>query len=152
MAKLLDSGGLRLIPANDWWAGAARLAFPFLGVAAIPASPQNVEPVPTLSMQAVVLGPAPSSEALGQQGPSTYNEAPRPVTDQVVLAFNDNLGPHPDVGYSMRRADVLVPNSESGKQALNLTPGYTVLSLGILAFLLWATWLLVREDRPRKNP
>lgn len=152
ISEVLESGGLRLIPADDWWSGAARLAYPFLGIATLPVSPQAGEQVPTLSMQAVVFGPAPSSDALGQQGPSTYNELPRPVTDQVVLAFNDNLGSHRDVGYSMRRADVLIPDAEGGKQSLNPTPGYTVLSLGIIAFLLWATWLLVRGDRPGRSP
>jgi osmoprotectant transport system permease protein len=148
-AALADQDKIELISAADWWRGAARLSLPFLRIATIPENtygPNIQEAITTLAMQATVVGPAPSASALGDQGPSTYSYELKPITDQAVLAFNENLGSHPDVGRYLRPATVLTPQFQRIERALNRTPGFTVLSLGIFAFLCWAIWLLVRKE------
>ena len=149
VADALQGADVGLIPAVEWWVGAARVGLPFLRLATIPGVAYGNTPVSTLAMQATVVGPAPSDDVLGDQGPSTYSEAQRPVTDQVVLALNEALGPHPAVGHYLRPAAILTPQVGRIERALNRTPGYTVLSLGIIAFLVWAVWLLVRPGEQR---
>ena len=146
VANALRGGDIELIPAVEWWVGAARVGLPFLRIATIPGPVYGKAPVSTLAMQATVIGPAPSDDVLGEQGPSTYSEVQKPVTDQVVLAFNEALGPHPAVAHYLRPSAVLTPQVSRVVRALNRTPGYTVLSLGIIAFLVWAGWLLMRPD------
>lgn len=154
-AALLEAPEVRLIDANSWWQGATRLAYPFLQPAIIPANtypPGQRTAVNTLAMQATVAGQGPSAEPIGIAGPSSYVGKASPITDAVVLAFNRALGPHPDISPLLESAAVLRPHVEPDHQVLNQTPAYTVFSLGILAFLGWALWLLIRPDkRPDKE-
>jgi hypothetical protein len=117
----------------------------------IPRSTYGTEAVPTLAMQATLVGPAPPDTVLGAQGPSTYSDDLWPVTDQAVLTFNQDLGPHPDVGRYLRPAAALTPQVGRVERALNRTPGYTVLSLGIFLFLAWAGWLLARPAKAERG-
>jgi osmoprotectant transport system permease protein len=141
---LEGAAGVDLVPAVDWWSGAVRAGLPFLRIATIPESAYDRDQVETLAMQATVIGPAPTASVLGDQGPSTFSDEPRPVTDQAVLAFNENLGPHADVARYLRPSAALAPQVGRVERALNRTPGFTVLSLGIVAFLAWAGWLFTR--------
>ncbi len=142
---------LRLVDATDWWEGAARLELPFLRVATLtPESyPWLAAPVRTLAMQTTLVGPTPPPvSVLGRQGPSSYSAALFPLSDAEVLAINEALGPHPDVGPHLRRAAALTPGLASLPSALNPQPGHAVLLVAIVAFLGFAGWLLVRP-RPR---
>lgn len=145
-AALAGDPSLRLVPASAWWQGAARPGQPYLRAAIIPAGayPTDGTPVETLAMQSVVVGPAPPSAILGHQGPVTYTEAPRPITDATVRAFNENLGDNPDVNPLLRPSAALQPRPDPAMQPLNRTPAYTVFSLLIMAFIGWAIWLLTR--------
>ncbi len=150
IAKLLQPDAqVKLIAADRWWVGSARLALPFLAKARITADvyAATSEPVETLAMQATVAGPSPPASIIGRQGPSSYSEDVYPVTDSVVLAFNEHLGTHPDIGPHLRRAAALTPEQRRGVARLNPTPGQTVLSLAIILYLFWCGWLFVR---PRK--
>ncbi|HKK31131.1 MAG TPA: glycine betaine ABC transporter substrate-binding protein, partial [Alphaproteobacteria bacterium] len=143
--------GVKLLDADDWWIGAARLALPFLQRARIGGNVYEgmSEPVDVLAMQATVVGPAPPTFIVGRQGPSSYSEDVRPVTDSVVLEFNDNLGPHPDIGPHLPRAAALTPDLRRAEPTLNLQPGHTVLSVGILFYLIWCLWLFLRSGPAR---
>lgn len=140
---------VRLVPASRWWVGSARLAMPFLSTARITAQtyPSLEAPVETLAMQATVVGPSLPSTVIGRQGPSSYSEDVYPVTDAMVRAFNRNLGSHPDIGPHLKPAAALTPDKRRGGQRLNPTPGQTLLSFGIVAYLCWCVWLLVRPAR-----
>ena len=151
LARLLQPDApVKLIDADRWWIGSARLALPFLAKARITADiyPSIGEPVATLAMQATVAGPSPPTSIIGRQGPSSYSEDVYPVTDSVVLAFNKHLGTHPDIGPHLRRAAALTPEQRRGAARLNPTPGQTMLSLAIILYLCWCGWLFVR---PRKT-
>jgi glycine betaine/choline ABC-type transport system substrate-binding protein len=146
---LAEDLSLRLVPASAWWGGAIRLTQPYPRPAIIPAGAYAAlrSPVETLSMQAVVIGPAPSGPVIGQQGPVSYSDAPLPVTDAVVRTFNDNLGDNPDVNPLLRPASALLTRPDPAMQPLNRSPAYTVLSLFILVFIGWAIWLLTRPTK-----
>ena len=151
-AALARADDIRLITADDWWQGAVKLGFPFLQSAILPAGtyPPNQEAaIATLAMQATVVGPGRAEKAMGVAGPSTYVEKAGPITDAVVLAFNAALGPHPDISPLLNSAAALRPRVEPGHQALNQNPGYTAFSLGILVFLGWALWLLIKPEKER---
>ncbi len=151
-AALARADDIRLITADDWWQGAVKLGFPFLHSAILPAGtyPPNQEAaIATLAMQATVVGPGRADQAMGIAGPSTYVEKAGPITDAVVLAFNAALGPHPDISPLLNAAAALRPRVEPGHQALNQNPGYTAFSLGILVFLGWALWLLIKPEKER---
>ena len=95
-------------------------------------------------MQATVVGPGPPEMAMGAAGPSSYVEKAAPITDAVVLAFNEALGPHPAISPLLTPAAAMRPRVDSYREALNQTPAYTVLTLAILVFLGWALWLLFK--------
>ena len=143
---LSGNPGLRLVPAAGWWQGATRLAQPYPRPALIPAGTYAVapDPVETLAMQALVVGPAADAVAMGHQGPVTYSDDPRPVTEATVRAFNANLGDNPDVNPLLRPAAALQPQPDPAMQPLNRDPAYTVFSLLIICFIGWAIWLLTR--------
>jgi glycine betaine/choline ABC-type transport system substrate-binding protein len=153
LAAALEPGsGIRLIPASEWWIGSMRIGTPFLHLATIPRTAYGSDAVETLAMQATVVGPAPDAEPLGAQGPYTYGVELKPVTDQVVLTFNEKLGIHSDIGSYLRPAAALEPHAAPAARALNQTPGYTVLSLGIFLFIGWASWLLIRPEEDDRRP
>lgn len=144
--------GLALVDADGWWRGTARLALPFLREARIgPDVYAGLErPVSTLAMQLVLFGPArPERFVIGRQGPSTFSDELLPVTDQTVLAINENLGRHPAVDPHLRSAAALTPDIALRDERINPYPDRAVLTIAILAFFGWAGWLLVRPERRR---
>lgn len=150
LAEVLKADGpVRLVAANRWWVGSARLAVPFLSNARITGEmyPALGEPVDTLAMQAVVAGPSPPASIIGRQGPSSYSEDVYPVTDAMVLAFNKRLGRHPDISPHLRRAAALTAGHRRAEAQLNPTPGHTVLSIAIIAYMAWCVWLFVRPGK-----
>ena len=138
---------LRLIDAIDWWEGPARLQLPFLRTATL-ARPEGAEsdaPVRTVAMQTTLVGPsAPAVSVLGRQGPGAISTELHPLTDATVLAINQALGPHPDVGPHLRRAAALTPEIRPAPTATNPRPGDAALMIVIFGFLAFAGWLLVR--------
>jgi len=137
-------GDIRQIDAADWWTGAARLALPFLRIARIPAA-EGEAPVRSLAMQTTLVGPAPPPvSVLGRQGPSSVGSALYALPDPVVRGIDEALGPHPNVGPHLRRAAALDPQLGSVPTALNPAPDHALLLVGIVAFLAFAGWLLVR--------
>lgn len=143
---LTGNPGLQLVPAAGWWQGATRLAQPYPRPAIIPAGtyPTVTARIETLAMQAVVIGPATNSAAMGHQGPITYTGDPQPVTEAVVRSFNENLGDNPDVNPLLHPSAALQPQPDPAMQPLNRQPAYTVFSLLIICFIAWAIWLLTR--------
>ena len=142
---------LRHIDAADWWTGAARLELPFLRPARIDGE-DGAAPVRTLAMQTTLAGPAPPAvSVLGRQGPSSYSAALFPMPDAVVLAIDDALGPHPDVGPHLRRAAALDPQLGSVPTVVNPSPDHAVLLVAIFGFLAFAGWLLVRPAPGRER-
>ncbi len=147
-----DTEDLRLIDAATWWQGPARLQLPFLRLASLASARPDggAEPVPTVAMQTTLVGPAPPPvSVLGRQGPGSISTALYPLTDATVLAINEALGPHPDVGPHLRRAAALTPQIRPAPSALNPRPGHAALLAVIVGFLAFAGWLLVRP-RPRE--
>lgn len=153
-----DTEELRLIDAAAWWEGPARLQLPFLRLASLASARPDggAEPVPTVAMQTTLVGPAPPPvSVLGRQGPGSISTALYPLTDATVLAINEALGPHPDVGPHLRRAAALTPDIRPQPSALNPRPGHAGLLAVIVGFVAFAGWLLVRprprdpEDGPR---
>jgi len=137
---------LRFIDAADWWAGAARLELPFLRLASLASpGPAGDEQVRTVAMQTTLVGPAPPpATVLGRQGPGSISTVLYPLTDANVVAINEALGPHPDVGPHLRRAAALSPEVRPAPTATNPRPGDAGLLIVIVGFLAFAGWLLVR--------
>jgi hypothetical protein len=73
------------------------------------------------------------------------------MPDAVVLAIDDALGPHPDVGPHLRRAAALDPQLGSVPTVVNPSPDHAVLLVAIFGFLAFAGWLLVRPAPGRER-
>lgn len=137
----------RLIPAADWWEGAARLKLPIMHQATLSDERhEGSQTVRTLAMQTTLVGPAPSDKSpLGRSGPSAFADAARPLPDTVILAINEALATHPDVGPHLRKAAALVPIIEQERTVVNPSPSHAILMLVIFGYLALAGWLFVRR-------
>jgi len=148
---LLAEGRERLADWSGWFEGSANLALTMLRDVVIgdgiygPDQPR----VATLSMQMVMIGPAADARQLGRAGPSVYADPVQPLPDATVLALGRHLGPTVDVAPQLAPAPVLSPKPLPAAAPLNPAPAQTVLSLGIVVFLLWAVWLFFRPMADR---
>jgi len=139
---------LRLVDASAWWRGPARLALPFFGEATLqPETHAGIDrEVSVLWMQTVLTGPAlATSLGLGRQGPSSFDTRVQPLTDTTVRAIDAALGTRPDVGPNLRPARALSEGPADAPSVRNPRPDQAVLAAGILAYLAFATWLLLRR-------
>lgn len=155
---VLDTpGDITLVDADGWWRSSARLDLPVMRPAQINADVYRgvARTISTLATQLVLFGPAaPERFALGRQGPSSFFEELRPLQDHNITAIDRNLGPHSAVDPHLRRATALTPQVHLRNDRLNAHPGRAVLMIVIVAFVIWAGWLLVRperDDRPEKD-
>jgi osmoprotectant transport system permease protein len=147
--EVMATGQIRLEDWSGWLRGSAGLVLSFLRDAVIADGiygPGQAR-TSTVSMQMVVVGPAPTDRVLGRAGPLTFSQDILPIPDKVVLDFNTHLGLTADVAPQLSPASVLAPRPLSESAPLNPDPGATALSMGILVFLIWAAWLLVRPPR-----
>jgi len=146
---LSRSGDITLVDADGWWRGPAQLTLPVMRPAQINADVYSGldQPVATLATQIVLFGPAtPDGFALGRDGPASLFEEVRPLQSQSVVAINENLGPHSAVDPHLRRAPALTPQVTLHNEGINPHPDRALLMILILAFVVWAGWLLVRPE------
>lgn len=143
------ANSVRLIPAADWWQGAARLKLPIMHQATLAGGfyDGQSQAIHTLAMQTTLVGPAPSDTSpLGRSGPSTFTDAALPLPDTLILAINQALGAHPDVSPYLRKAAALVPIIDQERTVLNPSPSHAILMLAIFAYLALAGWLFIRRQ------
>ncbi|HCN72353.1 MAG TPA: hypothetical protein DIS96_11795 [Pusillimonas sp.] len=152
---LADASDITLVSANEWWESSARLSMPVMREAQINAGiyesvGSNVE---TLSTQLVLFGPAatPEQYAMGQQGPSTFFNEQRPLTNKSVMAINDSFGIHAALDPHLRQAPGLIPEVSIQDDRINPYPSRAILMIVILAFLGWTIWLLLRPEKPEDH-
>ena len=147
---LQESGNITLVDSDGWWQSASRLALPVMREAQINAGVYAGvnRPVATLSTQLILFGPAsPDRFTIGLQGPGSLFGELRPLQDKNVEAINVNLGRHAAVDPHLRRAAALTPQVNIRDDRINPHPGRSVLMIVILAFLVWAIWLLFRPEK-----
>ena len=148
---VLRGGRVRLVDATPWLRPESRLALPFLRQTVIPeAYYEPDQPVlRSVAMQRVMVGPAPPDRrrVLGRGGPSTYSEELFPVPDDLIRAINEEVGTGASISPQLAPARVLQPRPLQVRAPLNPAPAQTVLGMGIIAYLMWCTYLFLRPLR-----
>mgnify|MGYP001443102603 CR=1 FL=1 len=89
--------------------------------------------------------------AMGLQGPSTFFNEQRPLTNKSVMAINDSFGIHAALDPHLRQAPGLVPEVSIQDDRINPYPSRAILMIVILAFLGWTIWLLLRPEKPEDH-
>lgn len=154
VSVLSNSSDITLVDSNEWWQSSARLSLPVMREAQINAGIYlGVERnVATLSTQLVLFGPAARDQfVMGKQGPSTFYDERRPLTNKSVIAINESLGLHAALDPHLRRAAGLSPQVKIRDDRINPYPNRAVLMIIIVAFVGWAVWLLVRPEQPEER-
>nr|WP_272214266.1 TAXI family TRAP transporter solute-binding subunit [Marinicella sp. W31]MDC2878901.1 TAXI family TRAP transporter solute-binding subunit [Marinicella sp. W31] len=151
---LASTDDITLVNADGWWQSPARLVLPVMREAQINGDtyPGIDRPIRTLSTQLILFGPAASDRfVIGQQGPNAFFDEPRPLQDRNIEAINRNLGLHAAVDPYLRRAAALTPQVNIRDDRINPYPGRAILMIVILAYLVWAGWLLARPEPRQKR-
>ena len=150
-ALALFERGYRLLPLAGWDrdSGRNRLTLPYLQQARLtPADyPILTEPVETLVAQLVLAGPAPSSGAMGDQGPAaSFSSRALPVSRRSVIALNRLLGESGQINPIIPQSRALEPRLPPSPAPVNPSPAFSVLTIFVLVMLIWMTGLLLRPQ------
>jgi len=147
----LLAGGAELLPIEDWDAGNNLLRFPFLRPARFPADtyPGISRPVETLTAQMVLVGPGQTEErSVGDQGPgASFIPSALPLSPDTVRALSEALPTMAAIDPVLPRAPALAPGLPSPPAPINPAMDVSVLSMVVLAMLVWMGWLLFRPER-----
>jgi glycine betaine/choline ABC-type transport system substrate-binding protein len=111
----------------------------------------SVRAIPTLVTQLLLAGPAPPKGAsIGSKGPAaTYVPYARPLSDSSVRSLNEALEPSEEIYPVLPQARSLTPRLPQPPDPLNPSPGTSILTVFVVALLVWIAWLLVRPSDAR---
>jgi hypothetical protein len=143
------AGELSVLPVAGWKEGANLVRFPYLREARLPAGtyPGQFDAIDTLRLQLVLAGPAPRrDDVIGDQGPSSIATTELAISDTAVLALNGAIPDAPRVDPALPTAAALAPELPSPPAAMNPAPDISVLSVALVAFLIWLGWLYIRPE------
>ena len=150
----MAKGGLRLVSLENWQEGNAVMRFPFLRLARIPQGTYREQdtPIETLSSQTVLLGPA-SREMTGSgdSGPMGGVVSTQPVTDNVILALNEELSVDERIDPTIQSAAVLSPKKEIAFKGIQTDYAASVANLLVLLAVIYLLYLFLLEDPSLKR-
>jgi len=150
-ALALFERGYRLLPLVGWDSGRNRLTLPYLQQARLtPADyPALTEPVETLVAQLVLAGPAPPADGMGDQGPAaSFSSRALPVSERSVIALNRLIGESGQINPIIPQSRALEPRLPSLAAPVNPSPAFSLLTIVVLAMLIWMASLLLRPQVP----
>jgi glycine betaine/choline ABC-type transport system substrate-binding protein len=167
--ELLDRG-YALLSIDDWNQGNNRLVFPYLQPAKLTAADyapylrgrdvtaayqgRRLEwPVETLVTQLVLAGPAPPTQpAIGNRGPgASFMPQALPLTDASVERINAALAVRGQINPILPQAAALAPKLPGPPAPINPSPAVSLLSVAVIAMLVWMGWLLLRGAPPPRS-
>lgn len=149
--ELMIARGARLLPVEDWNVGNNLILHPHLRQARIPAGtyPGLDQPLDTLSTQFVIAGPRETGQqTVGDQGPgASFIPRALPLGSDRVRALNVALPGLAGIDPVLPEARALAPELPSPPASINPAFDVSVLSIVVLAMLVWMGWLLFRPER-----
>ncbi len=141
--------GLRLIAITGWNEGANLVRFPFLRETRISSGvyPGQFGAVETLGTQLVLAGPAPViGDAVGDLGPSSVAVSLSPISGAAVKALNDAIPGSLLIDPTLKQAAALAPELPKPPASINPSADVSILSLGVVIFLVLVVWLYIRPE------
>jgi glycine betaine/choline ABC-type transport system substrate-binding protein len=147
--QLLESGAT-LLPITGWEDGNNRIVYPYLQPARLTAADyaEIGQPVETLAAQLVVAGPAPREErGVGDQGPgASFIPTALPIQSDTVRTLHDALGQTEEIHPILPQSAALAPAFPNPPAAINPAPDVSILTVVVIALLIWMAWLLFRPE------
>lgn len=138
---------LRLVSIDGWNEGANLVRLPFLRQSRIASRTYEGQfaAVETLGAQLVLAGPAPvTGDAVGDQGPAAVAASIAPISDSAVMALSGVSTVLIDP--TLPQAAALAPALPEPPASMNPEQDISLLSIGIVAFLIWIFWLYARPE------
>lgn len=152
----MEDGDLRLLPLGAWTEGAAAIRFSFMRPARIPAGTYQGQddPIDTISVQIVLVGPSSKREAIGAQGPNTVGVAPtQPLAAASIEKLNAALASdelvHPAIPTAPALRASLVADPNTG---ITLDPWTALVNLLVLLLIGYLFYLLVAKPKQEIRP
>ncbi len=149
--ELMIERGARPLPIEGWNRGNNLILHPQLRQARIPAGtyPGLEQPLETLSTQLVIAGPREIGErTVGDQGPgASFIPRALPLGSETVRALNAALPNVAGIDPVLPQARALAPELPSPPASINPAFDVSMLSMVVLAMLVWMGWLLFRPER-----
>ena len=149
IAEQMGVGRIKLLPVEGWAEGANLVRYPFLREARIAARTYRGQPsaLDTLRAQLVLAGPAPQvGDAIGDQGPAAVVAETQPISGSAVKTLNASLAVLETIDPAVPMSAALAPSLPQPAAPMNPAADISILSLAVVAFLVWLAWLLVRPE------
>lgn len=157
ITQLMGEGDFRLVPLKEWQEGNNLIRFPFLRLARIPADTYDgqAQPVDTVSVQAVLAGPAATGDPIGAAGPGSAAIGERlPIADKDITTLNESLATEEQVDPTLPSPAVLRPQAKPAPASLNPSPAQSIVSFVVIGVLIYLLYLFFRKTpaQPRSRP